>query len=93
MAVGWKGPCVLGINWLEGMEEVDKRGFIHATGHALGGHAILCNGISVKGQYYRLHNSWGPKWGFGGECFISWDDMKNLLKDEGEACIPVRRGK
>ena len=92
LAVGYKGPAVLGINWYEGMCDTDSKGIIKPTGEILGGHAILCNGYSIKTGLYRLHNSWGQGWGINGECFIHKDDLASLLKDQGEACIPVIRG-
>jgi hypothetical protein len=91
LAVGYKGPAVLGINWTEGMMDPDKNGLIKATGSLQGGHAILCNGYSIKKGLYRLHNSWGSEWGINGECFLSEADMVKLLKDQGEACVPVVR--
>lgn len=91
LAIGHKGPAVLGINWYEGMEEIDSKGMLQVTGGVLGGHAILCNGYSATKKIYRLHNSWGPAWGINGECFISSADMTRLLKEDGEACIPVVR--
>lgn len=91
MAVGYYGPAVLGLNWYEGMNEPDKNGIIRPTGDMLGGHCILCNSINIKKQLYRLHNSWGTSWGINGDCFISFADMEKLLKQEGEACIPVQR--
>ncbi len=93
LAVGYKGPAVLGINWHEGMSEPDKKGIIHAVGLVQGGHAILCNGYNVKTGLYRLHNSWGSDWGINGECFMSSMDMVKLLNTNGEACIPVIRSK
>jgi C1A family cysteine protease len=57
----------------------------------LGGHAILCSGYDAKKELYRLHNSWGPKWGKGGDCFISAKDMATLLKRRGEAAVPLKR--
>ena len=91
LAVGYKGPAVLGIYWYDGMMEVDSKGFIHPTGSIAGGHAILCNGYSITKNAYKLHNSWGAAWGTNGECWISKSDMAKLLKKEGEACIPVVR--
>jgi hypothetical protein len=91
MTVGYKGPVVLGINWYEGMSDTDKDGIVTATGDLLGGHCILCNGISLKKGLYRLHNSWGKVWGINGDCFVSFEDMKKLLNQDGEACIPVIR--
>ena len=91
LAVGNFGPAVLGINWYSGMNEPDSKGFVTPTGALEGGHAILCNGIHIKTGVYRLHNSWSRKWGFFGDCFITRKDMAFLLKERGEACIPVTR--
>jgi hypothetical protein len=91
LAVGHAGPAVLGINWHEAMEETDEHGYIHAAGMVLGGHAIVCYGVNQKGKYFLLQNSWGPSWGNEGSCRISFDDMNQLLRDDGEACIPVGR--
>lgn len=91
LAVGYRGPAVLGIDWMEGMDDVDSNGFVHATGSVVGGHAILCNGVSEKRKCFRLHNSWGRGWGVGGAALISFDDLGRLLAADGEACIPTRR--
>jgi len=93
LAVSRKGPCVLGINWYEGMSEPDRKNYIHPTGQLLGGHAILCRGYNVKKERYTLHNSWGRSWGIYGTCYISKQDMTLLLKRRGEACIPIIRKK
>lgn len=93
LAVGYHGPAVLGINWYGSMFSVDDKGFIHVSGNIAGGHAILCNGVNVKGKYFTLHNSWGKSWGVNGEVKISFDDMNRLLSESGEACIPVVRTK
>lgn len=91
LAIGHHGPAVLGINWREAMFRPDQVGFVKVEGGVAGGHAILCYGVSVRGRYFRLANSWGPGWGVNGCCRVSFDDMQKLLDDEGEACIPVRR--
>lgn len=91
LTVGYKGPVVLGINWYSGMEKPDSNGVIKPTGFIAGGHAILCIGVSIKTNLYRLHNSWGQSWGVNGDCYISREDMTRLLKEDGEACIPVQR--
>lgn len=91
MAVGHHGPAVIGINWYEDMFEADRNGNIKVGGALAGGHAILCNGFNVKKGVYRLHNSWGAGWALNGECFISRADMTRLLKEQGEACVPVAR--
>jgi len=91
LAVGYKGPAVLGVNWYEGMFDVMPCGHIHVTGQVAGGHAILCKGVSVKNRTFTLHNSWGPNWGNNGSALISWDEMERLLDEQGEAVIPVGR--
>lgn len=91
LAVGYKGPAVVGINWYEGMMTPDDDHFIYPTGRVLGGHAILVNGVSAKHERFRIHNSWGIRWGNKGSAYISFDDMDRLLHEEGDACIPVKR--
>lgn len=93
MAVGYRGPAVLGINWYEGMSNVDSNGFIHATGQVRGGHCILAKGVDVKAKKFRLHNSWGKDWGVAGDCYITFEDVEKLLNESGDACIPTMRKK
>jgi Papain family cysteine protease len=91
MAVGYAGPAVIGVNWYSSMFSPDAKGVIRVGGRVDGGHAILCNGVSVRTEMFRLHNSWGTGWGIGGDAFISFADMGRLLSEQGEACIPVKR--
>lgn len=91
MAVGYKGPAVLGVNWCEGMFDVMPCGHVHVTGRVAGGHAILCKGVSVKNKTFTLHNSWGRGWGNDGCALISWEEMDRLLSEQGEAVIPLTR--
>ncbi|AVD99281.1 peptidase [Streptomyces phage BillNye] len=106
-SLAYKGPAVLGINWHEGMWKPDANGFIHPTGSVVGGHAILAravrivwrNGhgpanmdnVDVQKSYVTLRNSWGRDWGLGGDCRISVLELNALLREQGEACIPVVR--
>lgn len=91
LSVGYKGPCVLGVNWYSDMFFPDDDGFIKVAGQVEGGHAILCNQVNIKGQYFGLVNSWGFNWGIEGRCRISFKDMERLLYERGEACVPVKR--
>lgn len=90
LGIGYKGPAVLGIAWHESMFAPGPDGFLKVEGDAVGGHAILCNGVDIEARAFRFHNSWGPSWGLGGECLIHWDDLAKLLEDDGEACLPRR---
>lgn len=91
LAVGYKGPAVLGVNWYTGMDAqtTDSKGrrWAHVTGSVRGGHCFLTHGYSVPLNAYKCWNSWGPP----SEFYISKDDMAKLLADQGEACIPVVR--
>lgn len=90
-AVAYHGPVVIGVPWLTGMMEPDSGGVIHATGQVEGGHCTLVVGVNVKREQVRIHNSWGPEWGAGGDCFLSFDDLGIILRQQGEACVPVLR--
>lgn len=91
LAVGYKGPAVLGLNWYEGMFDPDADGHLRPTGRLAGGHAILCRAVSVRDRRFLLHNSWGSDWGLKGTAWVSFEDMDRLLREQGEACIPVLR--
>lgn len=91
LGLGYTGPAVLGLAWHEDMSKPDAHGFIRPTGPVLGGHCILANGVNVKNETIRLHNSWGESWGVKGECLISWTDMARLLDEEGEVVFPLKR--
>lgn len=98
MAVGYKGPAVLGLNWYSGMFRPDADGYIHPTGAVEGGHCITALGVSVTRREFLLANSWGPAWSMcqwgarvlAGHCKVTFEDMGFLLEQNGEACIPVR---
>lgn len=91
MAVGYKGPAVIGVNWYQMMRNTDAAGFIRPIGDYLGGHCVLVKAVNVKEEYFTIHNSWGEDWGTGGDCKITFDDMHILLQEGGEACIPLSR--
>lgn len=91
LGVGYRGPAVLGLSWMEGMEDTDENGYIHASGAVVGGHCILCRAINVKEKYFLLRNSWGKNWGVNGDCKISFADMEKLLADNGEAVFFRKR--
>lgn len=93
MAIGYKGPAVLGINWHEDMFDPDADGRVRPTGAVAGGHAILAYSNSERLGRIRLWNSWGKNWGQDGSCWISHDDLSQLLQEDGEACIPVVRNR
>lgn len=47
--------------------------------------------LDIDKSYVRLHNSWGKDYGIEGEAFLTVRDLKKLLDEDGEACIPTKR--
>lgn len=92
LAIGSKGPAVLGINWYEGMFNPDADGYLRPTGKLAGGHAILAYANSERYKRISVWNSWGQDFGRNGAAYISHEDLARLLGERGEACIPVSRG-
>lgn len=86
-----QGPVVLGINWYAGMDEPDRDGFLHPTGELVGGHAILATGIDVERKKIRLKNSWGQEWGENGRAWLSFDDARRLISEDGEVCLAIEK--
>jgi hypothetical protein len=97
LAVGYKGPAVIGVNWYDGMMDPDRDGFIHVTGSVAGQHCTVVRGVTITSVsplngWSRIRNSWGKAWGKTGDCFISFADLDRLLHEQGEAAIPLKRG-
>jgi len=90
-----KGPVVLGINWYDGMYEAPN-GVLSVTGDHVGGHCLLAIGYTVSSPKFggnptvTLQNSWGKKWGINGLAEISVQDLRKLMMEQGEACIPSK---
>lgn len=96
LALGYAGPCILGIDWHRNMSQPDADGRIRPTGSLDGGHAILAYKVQMPTKRRKvakvwLHNSWGQSWGLNGRCWLTFDDLDQLLHAGGECCIPVKR--
>jgi hypothetical protein len=91
LAVAYEGPIVIGINWYEGMYDPDEKGFLRPTGDVVGGHAILVSSVSAVYRHVTVWNSWGQSWGSNGRARLSWSALGQLLDEDGDACVPVRR--
>jgi hypothetical protein len=103
-AVITTGPAVLGIPWYEDMYETRPSGLVEVGGELVGGHCIYVYGyhpaMRIRGEDYesrfevfRWRNSWGASYGNNGSGLIRLEDLRDLLKTWGEACIPVTRRK
>lgn len=92
------GPVVIGVPWYQGMYETDRDGIVKVDGDKVGGHCILVTGYipnkiinDEEHEVFRWRNSWGNDYGIDGSGFIRYTDLNELLKNGGEACIPVDR--
>lgn len=86
-----QGPVIVGTIWKTDMFYPNAQGIVSATGGSSGGHAYVLNGVDMQTGLFRIKNSWGRYWGKGGHALISMDDMDALIKDYGEACIPLQK--
>ena len=83
------GPVVVGTNWYYNMFFPNNTGVISVSGSLAGGHAYVINGVDTVTQKFRIKNSWGKTWGIGGHAYISFNDMKRLINENGEICLAV----
>lgn len=91
-------PVCLGINWYTAFYDaarkkteawvVDKDA---AWGSLAGGHCICVTGASDKRQAVQVTNSWGLTWGVRGKAWLSYDALRRLLGEAGEAAIITDR--
>lgn len=56
--IGYTGPCVLGLDWYEGMFETNSDGFIRPTGGLAGGHCVLAKGVKIVYKPWRNLYFW-----------------------------------
>jgi C1A family cysteine protease len=99
-AVISEGPVVIGIPWKKGMYSTLGNGLVQVTGPNVGGHCLTITGydpaFKVGNQtfeVFRWRNSWGKGYGLDGSGYIKYTDLQRLLKDKGEACVPMKRSK
>ena len=91
------GPVVLGVNWYQGMYRAPG-GRLEIFGNKVGGHCILAVGYNPSSDKFNgketifLQNSWGEDWGIDGIAEMTLEDLRRLIKEGGEACVPLSRG-
>jgi len=85
------GPVVIGVDWYQGFMRSDTHGVIKLEGDLLGGHCCMLTGVNVIDRMFRGKNSWGEDYGVLGRFWLSFDDMKKLMRDKGEVCCAIER--
>lgn len=86
------GPVEVGVSWLSGFDNPDASGRVQLVGSDEGGHAFELHGIDVERELVWAYNSWGPEWGAGGRFCFGFEDLRKLLKHDGEAVMVLRPG-
>lgn len=96
-----RGPVVIGSSWHESMFNTVRRRdaqgryrqFLHIEpgSPVVGGHAWVINGVNTSAKICRAKNSWSQSWGSNGRAAISFDTLRQLIDDSGEACLPVEK--
>lgn len=83
--VSFWAPAGVGTVWDEFMFYPDSKGYITRGGAEAGGHAYEIVFASHARQAYRIVNSWSALWGQYGRAWITRQDMRSLLAEDGEA--------
>lgn len=86
-----KQPVLVGTLWCDSMFDPDNHGRIVATriDSATAGHEYLLRGMNWPLQLIRIRNNWTSQWGLNGDAYISFVDMEQLIKAQGDCTVPV----
>lgn len=85
------GPVVTGVNWYSSFDVPSSTGLVTLTpsGSIRGGHEFEISEVDLPNRMLGAWQSWGPKWGLGGQFYFSFDDYTRLLAEDGDATQPV----
>ena len=79
----------LAFDWYEGMDDPAPDGGVEIAGAIRGGHALCSRGVDAGRRRVWLDQSWGLPWGVDGRCYLTWDQLDQLLAEDGECIVPV----
>lgn len=79
------GPVIIGSDVPEGFLAPNKNTIVRATGKNVGSHYYLLTAVDDINAQVEITNSWGSKWGKHGRAWLSFADLRKLLKAQGEA--------
>ncbi len=86
------GPVVFGVPWYQSMFTPNAQGQLTISGVASGGHCILGDELDIEHGRIWLLNQWGGRsWGIDGRAWMAIEDWDKLLRQGGQACVPVKR--
>lgn len=106
LAIAYKGIQVMGVDWYDGMFDVDSDGYIRPTGNIAGGHCVAVVAVKLVKldknklltwdnvdwvkSFITILNSWGESWGKAGLAKIALIDLLKLWPG-GDFLCPVGR--
>jgi hypothetical protein len=85
-------PVMTGIPWYTSFDLPDPAtGLVEIAPGAVvrGGHELLADEIDVDREVVWLWSSWGPDYGVGGRCCMTFDTWARLLEADGDVTVPV----
>jgi hypothetical protein len=82
-------PISCGTSWYKSMMATDSAGLVTVTEASglVGGHQYECVGYSTATGLLKFYNSWGLRWGLGGQFFMQATAFGRLLANRGDATI------
>ena len=89
-------PIVFGLLLYDSFDRHRKRGLVpvptarEAAREEHGGHAMLCVGYSDPDEVFIVRNSWGPRWGDRGYCYIPYAYLMDTRYNDGDTWL-IRR--
>lgn len=66
-----------------------SNGGLNVSGSADGGHEYALDELDVENERVWIRNSWGPEWGIEGRAWMTWQNLGELLADQGDCTILV----
>jgi hypothetical protein len=78
---------LLGVPWSENMFNPDADGRVRLGGQPAGGHEIYGARLDMDRRRIHFPNSWSPAWGLNGWGYLTFDDLADLLDQQGDATI------
>lgn len=77
-----KKPVIIGMQTYANLEKVGADGIYKpdTLSGSNGGHAMCVVGFDKTKKQFEILNSWGPAWGQGGYCYVSFDDYARYTK-------------
>jgi hypothetical protein len=89
LKAGSQYPFMTGTNWYSDMYTPDADGRVHPTGNIVGGHEYLCRQIDATNSKIWFDNSWGSEWGVQGRFYMTFEDYKSLLAQQGDVTVLI----